>query len=100
MDFNNFLDLKSNLKQIELPGDKAHLLIAPPGRFKKIKAQKKWGLSPSFEVSKFIRTEGRLSRLSQLPLRRVAHLMTYLKVQQQVFHHLDPFSQFSTHLKC
>ena len=37
MDFNNFLDLKSNLKQIKLPGDKAHLLIAPPGRFKKIK---------------------------------------------------------------
>mgnify|MGYP001273769897 FL=1 len=36
MDFNNFLDLKSNLKQIKLPGDRAHLLIAPPGRFKKI----------------------------------------------------------------
>ena len=37
MDFANFLDLKSNLKQIELPGDRAHLLLVPPGRLKKIK---------------------------------------------------------------
>ena len=37
MDFANFLDLKSNLKQIELPGDRAHLLLVPPDRLKKIK---------------------------------------------------------------
>ncbi len=37
MDFDNFLDLKPNLKQIELPGDSAHLFLAPPGRYKEIK---------------------------------------------------------------
>ena len=43
MDFANFLDLKSNLKQIELPGDRAHLLLVPPGRLKKIKDHLEYG---------------------------------------------------------